>query len=181
MKLMVEERTMRFEQQQEQRQENAILMALRHLLARLWFIATKTDFDFAEIVSGGAGVAWGLWLFNPFLDTFASTPAFEVMALLPEWLVGAMVAMGGAWQVWAALAGHLPSRVWANRGGVATWSVIAVLLFMGNPAGTGLVTYLVLASVSCWAGVRLAKVEHDLRTGCPTRRHADWVVSDDHR
>lgn len=121
------------------------------LVRRLWWAdPTPIEVQMALLLT-----LVGAWLLAP-PPTFASTSAFAVLARPGELVVGViLLVLGGAGLV--AVARGAPIRwrragMFAAAGVCASWSMS---FWLGNPAGTGWLTWAVLALGPMWAVIRL--------------------------
>lgn len=125
-------------------------------LRRLRTLLASYDFEPAEFLVGAACLGWGIWLLNPWWDTFGGSPTFAAMAqAAPEWLWGVAMALLGA----AALIGMVRDRMaWrraAQLGLAMVWAFIAASFWQSNLPSTGSVTYPLLALVAAWSFWRM--------------------------
>lgn len=126
------------------------------LVARLARMFRATEPLAIELVSGFLGFWWGLWLLLPLWDTFATTASFAFMAsVAPEWLWGAVIMIGGGFQVTVVILGNPIWRWRAALGAVATWGLVAGMLATANVGGTGTVTYSIICISQMWACWRI--------------------------
>lgn len=105
--------------------------------------------DALECWSAFTTMSWGLVLMAPG-DTFATTRAYSVLATWggePVWtavcLVVATIQFVGLSVSW--LAGGREYRIIGSIAGAMFWTLLAWLLFRGNPIGHGWVLYASLA------------------------------------
>jgi hypothetical protein len=109
----------------------------------------------AEAITALAALAWGLWVLNPWLDTFDSA-TFGFMARLapePAWALP-MIYGGGAALVATAREGYGARRL-AMLGVALLWTFWAVAILVSNLATTASAQYAVLAAGAGWAYLRL--------------------------
>ena len=102
-------------------------------------------------------MVWGLWLLAPWA-TFTASPTFAALsALVPEELLGAVLAGLGCLRGVALL---LPGEHRTFRAACAllcsaAWMFVAGALIYSSPASTAAVTYPLYAVTSAWVYVRL--------------------------
>jgi hypothetical protein len=127
------------------------------LVHRLTDILFRRDFEFAELHSALAMLGWGLWVLNPFWDTFGSSISFRVMAAVAAevaWGCG-MTGLGIAQLVVLLMRSRTGRRVAAGIASI-TWLCISILLMLGNITSTASVIYPLLACSAGWSYLRLS-------------------------
>lgn len=116
-------------------------------------------------IMGVYTILWGIWVANPWWNTFERAQAFEIMALVaPEYIwglvaisVGIIIMRGTIKQSYNAL----------TRGalfGFLQWITVSGFFFFGDWQNTGGITYLMLA-VYCgfiWLNLRVNKKNFDV-------------------
>ena len=118
-------------------------------LRKLHFSVRKRELEFLPALYLSL---WGLWILNPWVNSFPSSPAFiEMGHLAPEWVWGAVIAVVGLFQMTI-----LFTEKYKLRGVAALLSMFALfsmsmLVFFSNYASTGGITYLIIA-VCAWLG-----------------------------
>lgn len=127
-------------------------------LARSWFglILAEHDTEPAELSGGLLKVAIGFWLLLP-MDTIGSSPTFAALAILPEWLWGAMLVTLGAWHLLVLRMGRRRERQRAATVAYYFWFSLAVLFVSTNPPSIGWLAFLVAGLAQLWASIRLGR------------------------
>jgi hypothetical protein len=89
---------------------------------------------------------WGLWIINPWENTFAITSAYRIMAgVMPEWAWGALLLVLGIIQLIVIFRGTLHMRAISSVTCLFIFLSLALLIFFGNPASVTIPTYLIFA------------------------------------
>lgn len=120
-----------------------------------------------EGVLCASSVAIGAWLLNPFIDTFASSKAYEAFLdlFLPEWVWGIAMICGG---FAGMLALYKDNHRWRERltfGSAAIWCLFAWVFIVGNSAGVGAPAFMVYAGAAIWVRWRMFVVWGGERNG----------------
>lgn len=109
------------------------------------FVGSQATLDalFANTATG-----WGLQLLMPW-NTFGTGIGYRALAqLMPEWAWGALLVWVGLTKIGSYLVDHYRVRMAATLGATMIWTFLSVAFGVGNPYGTGVVVYPVLAFVS---------------------------------
>jgi len=97
-------------------------------------------------------LVWGLWVSNPWLNTFQASPTFTEMGhLAPEWVWGLVISAVGLFQMIIIFTKKYGFRVFAALLSMFVLFAMSLLVFYSNPASTAWVTYLVIA-ICAWLG-----------------------------
>jgi hypothetical protein len=105
-----------------------------------------------EFLSALYLLGWGLWILNPWAESFVSSSIYRQMALLaPEWMWGIVVSAIGLFQMIAICTDNCRLRAAASVISMFTLVSMSLLVLYGNPASTAGVTYMVIAICS-WFG-----------------------------
>lgn len=111
-----------------------------------------------ELLVSMISVVWGLWILNPFGDTFPSSPSFRGMALMtPEWVWGLAMMGLGLVRLYAL---YRSSVVWRARLSVVGWLVwgfISISFALSNLWATATPIYGIFAGCSLIVARRLHK------------------------
>lgn len=127
------------------------------LFIRFLMILRNSDPEFTELMSGVLGVWWGWQLLNPLAVTFDGGRGWTLMAALaPEEFWGLVYVAGGVFQLAALAVASFRLRWLAAFCGLVSWLLVAGMIGVANPSGTGLVTYSVIAISQGWACWRIA-------------------------
>lgn len=131
---------------------------MKNLWTQFKHTMTTYDIELVEVMSGIAALAWGLWLLIPPLDSFASSPTYNTMAMIaPEWLWGLAMSFFGSFQVQAAISHTLRSRKIAAITSSVMWLFITTMLAIGNLASTATVIYGVFTVFTVWSYLRISQ------------------------
>lgn len=127
------------------RQEPTMAQAMA---TRAWQLIVRRDIDLLEITYGLLMVGWGVQLLMPW-ETFITGAGYRVLALFaPEWVWGVFLIWVGVTKIGAYLLNHWRVRCIATLGACMIWTFFSVTFGLGNPYGTGIVVYPVLAFTS---------------------------------
>ena len=129
---------------------------IRERIQGSWWgrILAEHDTEPIELIGGITKVLMGCWLLLPW-DTFASSAAFSVLAVLREQLWGALLILIGAAHLAALYNGHRAWRGWAALIGFLIWFAFACVFVVTNPPGVGWIMFLSVAFAQMWASIRL--------------------------
>lgn len=94
------------------------------------------------LVVGGYTFIWGLWIFNPFADTFGPDARIydEMNAFMPEWAWGLHAVIIGAAMFYGACCAWPRGMVWGRIAGTYHWLLIALFYALGDWNNTGALT-----------------------------------------
>lgn len=116
------------------------------------------DFSVAERMMATFGMIWGVWLLNPFVNTFATSRSYTAMAgIAGEFWWGIAGLTLGAFQraTWAYDLRQRRRRSSFLMG--MYWLFIAVSFAFSNPEGTGFPIYSLFALYCFYAYVKIPK------------------------
>jgi hypothetical protein len=108
-----------------------------------------------EVVTAMLGVytvLWGLWVVNPWLDTFTHTALYsQLLDLIPaEWVWGGVAIAFGVLTLFG-LARHLPKTLFYGAGASGIhWFIISIFYFLGDITNTGGITALFISVLSIY-------------------------------
>lgn len=109
----------------------------------------------SEAVTAQLGIytiLWGLWVLNPFIDTFSAADVYsQLLAFIPfEW-AWALIAIFFGIITLMGLAKHKPRPVFLGAAASAVyWFIIAIFYMMGDLASTNGLSALFLAVLSTY-------------------------------
>ena len=140
----------------EQRQ-HGILGYLLSLIQQLRSIIISSDFVFTELYSGVTVLLWGLWVANPYYNTYATSILFQDLANLPvpEDTQGIIVAIIGLLQLIGLFFGNIRIRKITSFSIVLVWLFLSIMFVRANPASTATVIYPMLTIAAIWAYWRI--------------------------
>jgi len=102
-----------------------------------------------EMLIARLTLGWGLWLLNPYIDTFNAGRGFDFMRhTLPEGIWGVIVAFVGARLYYGIHTKNIKLARNASFGAWLLWLLIAIMIVVANPIGTGSVIYPLIAYYS---------------------------------
>jgi len=91
-------------------------------------------------------VLWGLWILNPFENTFKITSAYNLMGTLaPEWVWGLILFVIGLFQLVVIFKGNLHLRAVSSILCLFIFITMSILIIFGNPASVTIPTYFMFA------------------------------------
>jgi hypothetical protein len=134
----------------------AWLTTWRDRLSDSWWgrILAEHDTEPAELSGGALKIALGFWLLLPW-QTFTSSPTFESLAVVPEWIWGGVLVCVGVMHLAALRDGY---RVW-RRGaclvGFLVWFSMACTFVIANPPAMGWLLFMLSALQQGWCYIRL--------------------------
>lgn len=142
---------------------------LERVSARVWSIVQEHSADMVEAISAIYAALWGLWILNPFVDTFAADMhVYRYMRTFPEWIWGLVAFTFGAAQLIALLLSDQNGPTlriirWRNRTTAATavfFVIVHAYLLLGDWHQPGL-----FAGVQ-WtlAGIAYLRLKHPVRS-----------------
>lgn len=125
-------------------------------MARTWWgkILAEHDTEPTEFSGGLLKVLVGAWLLMPW-STFASSPTFETVEVIPEWAWGSLLVTTGIGHWLALRNGSVRWRRLACLIGFVFWFAFGTTFWIANPRGFAVVVYGLLAAQQGWAYVRL--------------------------
>ena len=95
---------------------------------------------------------WGIWIANPWMNSFPSSPIFREMGhLAPETAWGLVVGAIGLFQMIVIFTEHCKLRVVASLLSMFTLFSMAMLVAYSNIQSTAAITYTVIA-LCAWLG-----------------------------
>ena len=117
-----------------------------------------------EFLCGLQAVLWGIWIFNPWWDSFPASTAYRFMAqLAPEALWGLIVLALGLAQWLAALTGRLlPIRRAIAVSAIFVWVTITLSFAFGNVRSTAMPNSAIAAIFNILA---FAEINADILVG----------------
>ena len=92
-----------------------------------------------ELIFGAALLLWGLWIANPFMETFSSSPTYSTLVhlcppgLAPEVFHGCGMALTGASMLVATAFGSLEQRQWTTLWGMAALAFLGINFQLSLP------------------------------------------------
>lgn len=131
-------------------------MALRSSIQTSWWglILADHDTEPVELIGGATKVAMGVWLLMP-LRSFASSPTFVTLNLLPEWVWGLFLLALGLLHLAALHNGYRPWRKWSALIGCLVWCSFSIVFVWANPPAIGWIMFMSVGLAQMWASVRL--------------------------
>jgi hypothetical protein len=97
-------------------------------------------------------LAWGIWLLNPWINSFASSAIYRGMShIAPEWAWGTFVGLVGLYQTLVLFTNRYKLRASAALLSMFTLFTMSLLVGFGNFSSTAMISYLVIAICS-WLG-----------------------------
>lgn len=113
----------------------------------------------AEFLMGTTAFLWGIWLINPFWDTF-DLPSFAGFASLgSELLWGTIYAVIGLIVVIASMTPYQKVRQFMAFVQMIIWVFAATGFALDVPQNTAVPVYIMLSIISFWLYIRLMFLE----------------------
>jgi hypothetical protein len=101
-------------------------------------------------------ILWGVWVMNPFWDTFVVSGSYALMAkLAPEWLWGAVFLFIGIVQMFALFTPRLKLRLYTSFSSILILSTLAIFSGVGNYRSTGMIGAISIAVCEWFAYTEL--------------------------
>lgn len=123
-----------------------------------FLLATKPD---PEPFMAALTYLWGLWLLNPWVDTFATGRGYDAMKhIASETVWGTLFLIMGAKMQYAISVKSLKKRRDSCFGLLILWGFIAATIVYSNPLSTGTVVYPLIAAFLTWLYLWLAQQYH---------------------
>lgn len=98
------------------------------------------------LIYGVIALMWGLWLANPWLESFDSSPSYAALAqVLPEWAWGLVMIALGVLTLYSISQQFGRLRRWLSLIHVIFWMFVSTLLAIGNLSSAGIPVYYVIA------------------------------------
>lgn len=120
------------------------------LLDRLAVALLKPVNEVVTAMLGVYTITWGLWVANPWIDTFTHTALYsQLLDVIPaEWVWGIFACVFGLLTL-VGLLRHLPKTLFSGAGASGIhWFVITIFYFMGDISNTGGITALFICILS---------------------------------
>lgn len=132
------------------------LRALRDMIRASWWgrILDEHDTEPVELSGGVLKVLLGFWLLLP-MDSFASSPTFAVLDVIPETAMGLVLLAVGIGHLLALRDGYVPWRRAASLIGFLIWFTFAATFVWSNPPAMGWLPFLLSAAGQGWCYIRL--------------------------
>jgi hypothetical protein len=90
---------------------------------------------------------WGIWVSNPFCNTFDGSALYSSMAyIFPEWVWGCTALFIGVMSVFCVLNNRLRCLCYLSKAGALLWGFIAILYITTDISSTGWITAFVISS-----------------------------------
>lgn len=135
------------------------LRSFRDALRSSWWglILVEHDTEPSEMFGGAMKIGLAGVLAYP-NDTFGSTTrVYGMLSILPEPIWAVVLLVFGVVHLAALRSGVRSTRRWTALAGFLIWFTWSVSFFLGNPANTGGVVYLLVACMQAWCYVRLGR------------------------
>lgn len=122
-----------------------------HVLSRLF----GYELHYPEYTLAGQSLAWGIWMWNPYIDWDKS--AYALLVAVIPWQVWSIMLVGCGYSLWRALNRRKPRlQSYALAGLFLTWLGIAATLGFQNMAWT-MYTSMAILSLLGWLRSRGAR------------------------
>lgn len=111
---------------------------------------------YAAGILGALTLTWGIWIVNPFLDTFPSAQIYSRSAeLAPEWAWGTWATACGLIILIALFKGAHKRMVFTLGFAVWHWFVVAMMCWLGDWHNTAGITYSYIALWTAYAWLNM--------------------------
>lgn len=121
----------------------------------VWKIVT-TDTTPVETITAVQSMLFGMWMLLPF-ETFDSGGVFNTMAMIaPESAWGVVMAVVGAYQLYAVHSRKIGRRIWITRIMLPIWIIVDLSFFLSRIASSATITYFVFVLCGAWSLISLA-------------------------
>ena len=133
---------------------------MKRLLQKKTWLETLTTYDIelVEIMSGVAGVAWGIWLLNPHFKTFHGSHGYVAMSsIAPEGYWGGLMLVVGILLLMGVVTHNIAMRKKTSLFLGILWLFIATMIGISNIKSTGVPIYGVFAGFTLWSYLRLSQ------------------------
>lgn len=128
---------------------------------RLRDVVTTAPQEVLELFVSALALVWGLFLVNPYVNTFAVGVGWRAMAeLAPEWAWGLGALLTGAAGILGLGNDLRRVRRYAAFLHAVAWAFISTMMVTSNALGTGWVTYGMVAAGSLIVFLRLGRRTH---------------------
>lgn len=118
-------------------------------------LAAALLYPVSQVVTALLGIytiVWGLWVANPFWDTFTHAELYSaLLQFCPfEWVWGTFAIIAGVLTLFGLMR-HLERTIFYGAGVAGFhWFIIAIFYFMGDVVNTGGITAMFLAVLSSY-------------------------------
>ena len=125
---------------------------MRKILDRFAEILLEPVSKVVTIMLGTYTIIWGLWVTNPWIDTFTSAPLYgALVSFMPiEWLWGLVAVLFGAMTLLGVSRHARRTEFYGAAANGFYWFIISIFYFIGDSANTGGITALFLAILSTY-------------------------------
>jgi nitrate reductase gamma subunit len=104
-----------------------------------------------EYVCAFAAILWGLWVVNPFWNTFDPTKSsvFRSMSeVAPEWVWGLVILLIGILQFVSRRTMNIKFRSISSFLAMFVWITLSIFYLMGNYASPGISMYVIYTAMN---------------------------------
>jgi hypothetical protein len=130
-------------------------------MSRIYNLFYRYDPGHIELKTAFTLFLWGAWLLL-FPNAFETSPSYDTLEALPQWVWASLAITGGVAQVSASLAGPRWLRRTCAALGAMYWFLVVASVASVNVASTAVPTYSIIALYSMWAHFRLGHGEPGL-------------------
>lgn len=128
---------------------------MKHMFKRLYDVLLVAHTELVEFNLGTLSIIFGLWILNPWFDTFTLPSFIAFIRFAPEWVWGTTSVVLGLYTHFALSTQEFILRRAAMFLNMVLWGAISYNFFASTPMSTGAGIYLVFSLMSLWIFVRL--------------------------
>lgn len=126
------------------------------LLSRFKLILLHYPVEPAELGLCAMSLSIGVWLLNPFFDTFNTVSTYKyIITILPEPLLGVITLALGFARLYGLLSNNLPLRRLVGLLGNVLWLFLSIGAILGNPAALAVPMFSSMSLTSLWVYLKL--------------------------
>jgi len=128
---------------------------LRKVIEQVTLFVIKKQAEIGEFLLSFFMIVWGLWLLNPFWETF-SLPSFAAFLMIADESVWGIVALliGIGTLVSAGVKVYLARRIMIFLN-IFWWTFVSTMFLIAVPENTAAPIYMMLAILSFWRYIKL--------------------------
>lgn len=118
-----------------------------------------------EVLMAGVSTIWGLWVLQPFGDSFTGSVTFNVLVYIaPEWAWGLVFFVIGQARIYSIYRKNILYRYRTAWASYLLWGFVAFLVALSRFWSTGFAVYSMFAAFALVIVVRLrVEIKHGLK------------------
>lgn len=122
-------------------------------------LVMRKQAEVSELLVSGIMFFWGVWLMNPFWDTFSLTVFEGFSRFGPEEIWGAVYGMVGLIGMVSAMTSKYKLRKAVIFLQIMLWAFVATAFVISTPETTAVPVYIMLSVVCFWLYIKLVFFE----------------------